>query len=190
MCKIRPWSFVVGAELPKRHLHADYHDNVSLPYSITLNPIGGGLFQYSNKSFYPIDGQGFGNEQQSHNYSFTFEVHTTFGYTGSGVFTFSGDDDVWVYINNQLVIDLGGVHPEETATVNLATLGLTVGQNYSLDVFYAERHTVSSDFTMTTDLALQTSGTASEPARLTLLGIGVAGLVGYRLKRKNQMQRP
>jgi fibro-slime domain-containing protein len=163
--------------------------NIPIATSITLDPIGGGLFQYSNNAFFPIDGLGFGNQGQPHNYSFTLEIHTLFGYTGSGVLDFSGDDDVFVYINNQLVIDLGGVHGVETAGVDVSTLGLTPGNNYSLDVFYAERHTVLSDFTMTTDLAFTTrTSDVPEPGALLVwtLVAGVFGIGGWQTRLKNR----
>jgi fibro-slime domain-containing protein len=165
--------------------------NINIPYSLTFAPIGGGLFQYNNAGFFPIDNQGFGNEGQSHNYSFTFELHTVFGYNGSGTFSFAGDDDVFVYINNSLVIDLGGVHGTESATVNLATLGLTAGQNYDLDVFFAERHTSGSDIQITTDLGLQQTISAPEPASLSLASLGLLGMFGYsRLRRKPKASLP
>lgn len=133
----------------------------------------------SGKGFFPIDDgttygspnqQTFGNQALTnppnptpypdpssidHNYSFTFELHTVFTYKGGETFNFRGDDDVFVFINKQLVINLGGVHSAETASVAVDTLGLTVGQTYPLDFFSVERHVVGSNILFTTTLALQ-----------------------------------
>jgi fibro-slime domain-containing protein len=113
---------------------------------------------YESTSFFPIDDvptaepgfkDGGGVE---HNFHFTFELNTTFVYKGGEVFSFSGDDDLWVFINDQLVVDVGGVHPPAYADVNLDSLGLTAGQQYPLSVFHAERHTGASNFKITTSI--------------------------------------
>ena len=115
-----------------------------------------GTFTYDSQSFFPLDGLGFGNEGNPHNFHFTSEIHTTFTYHGGETFQFSGDDDVFVFVNKKLVIDLGGVHDPLTGTVDFdaraTELGLAIGGTYQLDVFHAERHTVNSTFKMTTTI--------------------------------------
>ncbi len=133
-------------------------DGVNMAFPFTITPIIGadGGLTYTNNAFFPIDGQGFGNEGNEHNYHFTYELHMEFAYKGGEVFTFTGDDDLWVFINNRLGIDLGGLHSALSETIDLdamaGTLGITVGETYSLDLFQAERHTSESNFTIESSL--------------------------------------
>jgi fibro-slime domain-containing protein len=140
--------------------HDWYHDvadvNVAIASQISLIETAPGTYVYDNAAFFPIDNQGFGNEGFDHNFSFTTEIHTAFRYQGGESFTFRGDDDLWLFINGRLAIDLGGLHQPAQATIDLdaqaGALGLTVGQTYPMDVFQAERHTLASNFRIETTI--------------------------------------
>ena len=90
-----------------------------------------------------------------HNYGFAMKIQAEFVYVKGQYFEFNGDDDVWVFINNKLVVDIGGQHKKVMRSVNLDDLGLTPGETYPFHIFYAERKRTQSNFMMRTSIDLK-----------------------------------
>jgi fibro-slime domain-containing protein len=136
-------------------------DGVNMKFEITIPLVPDvsrqNVFVYDSDLFFPIDNMGWGNQYQDHNFDFTTEIHFNFPYRGGEVFNFRGDDDVFIFVNGQLAVDLGGVHIAEMGSADLdamaGALGITPGNSYRIDMFHAERHTSSSTFHLETTLS-------------------------------------
>jgi fibro-slime domain-containing protein len=76
---------------------------------------------------------------------------------GGEVFRFTGDDDLWVFVNRHLAIDLGGPHQSKMGEVYLddhgAEFGIAPGNTHQLHLFFVERHVINSDFSVETTIA-------------------------------------
>lgn len=135
----------------------------NIPYLLDLwlepstDAAGNDVFIFDSSRFFPLPLElavtpANDDDRNPRNLGFTTELHTQFEYKGGEVFSFRGDDDVFVYINGILVVDLGGVHGPLEGEVSLDTLGLTVGTVYTFDLFQAERNPTGSNFRMETSL--------------------------------------
>ena len=105
---------------------------------------------YDATASWPWDLDAAGNKRL-HNFSFTSEVRYWFKYQAGQSYEldFTGDDDVWLFVNKKLAVDLGGIHTPVSGSVTLdataaAKFGLTDGNVYEAAVFQAERQTTGS----------------------------------------------
>ena len=138
-----------------------YRDVMGLNLSTTYDAFfskPGNYQHWRPGSFFPIDGQLYGNEG-SHNYQFTVEAHAWFVYENNATILFGTDDDGWCYINNKMAMDIGACHGPSSRTVNLNSIasshGLVLGEVYRLDCFMAERGQGESAYYWDTPLYLQ-----------------------------------
>ena len=135
---------------------------LNLTYSET-----GSTFDYENEKFYPVDGLGFKDaSEDGHNHLFTMSLGIPFRVLKSDEQTFdiTADDDTWVYVDNKLVLDMGGIHEPiaghlqitKDGEVNtgigdeeLAYSGATIdGESAIIRVFHADRDSKESVFKM------------------------------------------
>ena len=149
---------------------AGYSNNPKyVDYDRTNGTISQGTGGTATVGFYPLDKLGYEQSglltktsaiDSTHNGSFTLRGESQFVYNKDSnlYFTFTGDDDVYMYINGVLALDLGGAHGRNTKTVNLNEVadkcGLVDGQVATFTFFYMERCSDASTFGIKTNMEL------------------------------------
>ena len=106
------------------------------------------------------------------NQHFCGESHATFVYKPGQRFSIRGDDDIWVFIDNKLAVDLGGMHLAAPGYVDLDKFvgksgALTEGKTYDIDIFFCDRRTTMSNINIKTDMVvMQKIGIIDRPTKV------------------------
>jgi fibro-slime domain-containing protein len=101
------------------------------------------------------------------------------GAPGSVNFSVSADDDAFVFIDGNLVEDLGGIHGIESATFSS---GILSGGSHTIQIFYADQDEVAASLAFT-DGGTTVTAPTPEPGSLALLGTGILA-IGGTLRRR------
>jgi fibro-slime domain-containing protein len=130
--------------------------NRATSHTIRLTERGGGIYEYLNDAFFPVDGRLFGNQGANRNHDFTYAFATSFTYRAceDQFIQLQSSDDAWVYIDGRLVIDLGGVESNAMQYAPIDRLGLADGETYTVHLFYAHRNGTASRFRLWTNVIM------------------------------------
>ncbi|GEM_PF-1560419 len=99
-----------------------------------------------------------------HNFNWCMEINGQFKYRGGETFAFEGDDDVWIYLDNKLARDIGGIHGSAHGYVykdsilaidTLPYIKGRIGETFDFDLYFCERRPAGSDFYMRTSMDIK-----------------------------------
>lgn len=130
-----------------------------------VGPAGNPVWKMDDSDFFPMDGSSRqrtwklpGGGTLANDYAYCMEINAAMTYRGGESMKFHGDDDVWVYLDNRLAVDEGGIHfalDGETLLDSLPFLKGKLGKTMDLDIYYCSRQPATAVFGMETNVELK-----------------------------------
>jgi fibro-slime domain-containing protein len=144
---------------------------------VRVDTLGSSYWLKEDRRFFPIDGiappgqlEGgplgwddrlrslTGQDTAAHNFNWCMEINAQFRHAPGKVFHVDGEDDLWLYIDNMLVVDLGGIHgpgnPRKVVLDSLPFLAGRHGELIDFDFYQCERRPGGSEIMALVDLEL------------------------------------
>lgn len=128
----------------------------------TTTAVVDGLFPLDSSPTKEAGYLGISGAEHNFHYALSSQAYFYYDEAEELYFEFAGDDDVYLFINEKLALDIGGAHLAAKERINLnemqEQLGLESGNVYKFNFFYLERHTDYSNFYIKTNIQLLKSG--------------------------------
>ncbi|MBK8804857.1 MAG: fibro-slime domain-containing protein [Fibrobacteres bacterium] len=163
--------------------------NASFPISLELSTVMAGALAYNDSLFFPLDSfttlpgtarpnpfndSLLGTDLKKHNFGFCIELHGEANIGVESRFTVTSDDDTWIFVDSQLVVDLGGQHDPITRSVSFNNLRRPAPPVVSLDVFHCDRQRGKSSLFLSMNFPVYPVGSIKIQPRVSSLRPGAS----------------
>jgi fibro-slime domain-containing protein len=158
--------------------------NAKVSFQIAVGQDSVGFYRMGGKNFFPLDSlrinplfydQILGSDSIRHNFAFCFVVRGMIQPGPGYQLEAKADDDTWIYVDSQLVVDMGGQHASVADTIHYGSLRVPLPSVVPIDIYHCERHTNEAVFSIRTNtpiypvgaIRLPNGGTSSSRAPIT-----------------------